>query len=354
MAKAKKKSLSYKDAGVDITAGNNFVELIGKHVKKTHGKNVINIHNGFAGAMSLFGKGAKQYKDPVMLSCTDGVGTKLKMAFVMDKHDTVGIDLVAMSVNDLIVHGAAPMFFLDYMATGKLEPAKMADVVKGISDGCLQSSAALIGGETAEMPDFYKKGEYDLAGFAVGIVERSRMLLGDKVKEGDVIIGLPSSGLHSNGFSLARKALGTTKAKLNKYSDELGCTVGEALIEPTRIYVKPIMDLLDSYKTRSPIHALSHITGGGLLENIPRVLPKGCKAVINSKAIDAPPIFEMIKKAGNIAKNEMYRTFNMGVGFTVVVSPSAAKTVVKRLQAAGEDARVIGEIQKGRTGVTIK
>ncbi|MEM7168480.1 MAG: phosphoribosylformylglycinamidine cyclo-ligase [Planctomycetota bacterium] len=339
---------TYRDSGVDIDAGNEAVRRMGRWVKETHGPQVLtDIAGGFGGFFSLKGS---DLQDPVLVGATDGVGTKLKIAFLAERFDTVGIDLVAMSVNDLIVGGARPLFFFDYLATGTVSPEDVEQIVKGIAAGCLQSDCALLGGETAEMPGFYRAGEFDLAGTAVGIVERKRILDGRKVKVGDAVIGLASSGLHSNGFSLVRNVLLPRGGKraLQRHVDDLGRTLGEELLEPTRVYVKPIMALLDHYKNRSPVRAMAHITGGGLLENVPRVLPKGCGVVLQRKSWTVPPIFDLLRKEGDIARKEMDRVFNQGLGMVVVVAADRADAAVKVLHAAGETASIVGEVVAGR------
>lgn len=346
-----KKRLSYKDSGVDIDVANELEDGYFRILKSTFNPGVIRNDGGFGGLFRLQGAPglfARRWRDPVLVSGTDGVGTKLKIAFMMNKHDTVGIDLVAMSVNDILVQGAEPMFFLDYVGVGKADKQMLLDIVKGVADGCRQAGCALLGGETAELPGFYGKGEYDLAGFAVGVVERRRLIDGSQVEPGDVIIGLPSSGLHSNGYSLARKAL-LEKAglKLSARPPELGCTLGEELLRPTRIYVKPVLAAFAAYKIKRPIRALAHITGGGLLENVPRILPAGCDAVFNLDAWTPPPIFKLIREAGNVADDEMYRVFNMGLGMIMVVTPAAAETVLAKLAYAGCKAGVVGRIVEG-------
>jgi phosphoribosylformylglycinamidine cyclo-ligase len=339
--------LSYKTAGVDIDAANQSVEMIKSWVEKTKRPEVLTEIGLFGG---LFALDNSKYKEPVLVSGTDGVGTKLRIAHLMGIHDTVGIDLVAMCVNDILCHGAEPLFFLDYLAVGKLEPTVVESLVKGVSEGCLQAGCALIGGETAEMPGFYKADEYDMAGFAVGVVERAKLINGSKIEAGDVVIGLPSSGIHSNGYSLARKVLLEKAAvRLDDYSPELGKTWGEELLTPTRIYVKSILPLLDQYD----IKGIAHITGGGLPENLQRVLPEGLQAVIESGSINKPPIFEMIQEAGRIEKAEMFRTFNMGIGLAIVVSTRYYDKVLNYLKEINEDPRIIGRIQAGERGVVI-
>lgn len=342
-----KEKMSYKSAGVDIDAANQSVAMIKNWVGKTKRPEVLTEIGLFGG---LFALDNSKYKQPVLVSGTDGVGTKLKIAHQLGIHDTVGIDLVAMCVNDVLCHGAEPLFFLDYIALGKLEPLLVEALVKGVSEGCIQAGCALIGGETAEMPGFYKVGEYDLAGFTVGVVERSSLINGSNIEVDDVIIGLPSSGIHSNGFSLVRKVLLENAAiKLEDYAPELGKTWGEELLTPTRIYVKNILGLLKEFE----IKGIAHITGGGLPENLQRILPAGCQAIIDSKQIKSRPIFEIIQKAGEIEKNEMFRTFNMGIGLAIVVSTRYYDEVLKHLEANGEKPQVIGKIEAGSKGVVI-
>ena len=332
-------SESYKNAGVDITAGYKAVELMKKHVAKTMiFGNVPDDIGGFGG---LFELDLKNIKEPVLVSGTDGVGTKLKIAFLTDKHDTVGIDCVAMCVNDILCVGAKPLFFLDYIAVGKNYPEKIADIVKGVAEGCIQSEAALIGGETAEMPGFYPVDEYDLAGFAVGVVDKSKILKKETVKPGDVIIGLPSSGVHSNGFSLVRKVLDVENEDIKTPLPELGNkSIGETLLTPTKIYVKPMLKLFDEVTVK----AVAHITGGGFYENIPRSLPKGMGAKIARENVRVLPIFKLIAERGNIPERDMFNTFNMGVGMTVVVAKEDVDKTLEVLHANGEDAYVLGEV----------
>ncbi|HWI41281.1 MAG TPA: phosphoribosylformylglycinamidine cyclo-ligase [Verrucomicrobiae bacterium] len=336
--------LTYKGAGVDIDAGNTFVQMIKPFVKATHRPEVLAEIGGFGG---LFALNTNKYRNPVLVSGTDGVGTKLKIAFMADKHDSVGIDLVAMCVNDIVVQGAEPLFFLDYLATGKLDPAKAAAVVKGISEGCAMAGRALIGGETAEMPGFYGENEYDLAGFTVGVVDRDSIIDGSSITVGNALIGIASSGLHSNGYSLARKIV---FEKLGLAIDglfpETGRTVAEELLVPTRIYVKSVLNLLRDF----PINGIAHITGGGLLENIPRVLPKGCKAVIDPNIWELPPVFRVLAEAGNVADEEMYRTFNCGIGMVLSVREKDAEDVLIRLSGLQEHAFLIGEVAKCEPG----
>ncbi len=329
--------LSYRDAGVDIDAGNSLVERIKPHAKRTLRPEVL---GGLGGFGALFELPLERYKQPVLVSGTDGVGTKLKLAMDMNKHDTIGIDLVAMCVNDLIVGGAEPLFFLDYYATGHLNVDAAADVVKGIADGCELSGCALTGGETAEMPGMYQGDDYDLAGFCVGIVDKAAIIDGSKVQAGDAIIGIASSGPHSNGYSLVRKVLEVSGANLN--DDFNGRPLGEVLLEPTRIYVKPLLDLF----AKVDVHSLCHITGGGLPENLPRVLPEGHRAVIDGKSWQRPAIFDWLQQQGNIADAEMYRTFNCGVGMTVVLPADQAEQAISHLKAAGEEAFLIGSIEQ--------
>lgn len=330
------KSLSYKDAGVDIDAGNQLVDRI-KHVaKKTTRPGVLGGLGGFGALFEL----PSGYKEPVLISGTDGVGTKLRLAMDLNKHDSIGIDLVAMCVNDLIVAGAEPLFFLDYYATGKLNVDVAEQVVTGIGEGCLQSGCALVGGETAEMPGMYHNDDYDLAGFCVGVAEKSELIDGSNVREGHALIGLGSSGPHSNGYSLIRKIIEVSGADVNE-TLENGVSIASALMQPTRIYVKNLLKLIAD----QPVHALSHITGGGLLENLPRVLPEGCKAVIETSSWDLPPVFKWLQKNGNVEATEMYRTFNCGVGMVVCVPQEAAEKSIELLSALGEEAWVIGSIE---------
>jgi phosphoribosylformylglycinamidine cyclo-ligase len=330
--------VTYKDAGVDIAAGNSFVNLIKPLVKATSRPEVLADIGGFGG---LFALNTGKYKNPVLVSGTDGVGTKLKIAFMADRHDTVGIDLVAMCVNDIIVQGAEPLFFLDYLATGKLLPEKAADIVKGIAEGCKQAGCALIGGETAEMPGFYADGEYDVAGFAVGVVERESIIDGSGISVGNRLIGIASSGLHSNGYSLARKLI-FDRMGLSIDSELTGtkCSVADNLLTPTRIYVRALQNLIKDFS----INGIAHITGGGLLENVPRILPKGCQADIHLNCWERPAIFEILQSAGNVERDEMYRTFNMGIGMVLAVPDSQVEDIIDRLKGLGEIAWLIGEI----------
>ena len=334
------KSDSYAAAGVDITAGYKAVELMKSHIKRTMTEGVCSDIGGVGGLFNL----GRKVKNPVLVSGTDGVGTKLKLAFLMDKHDTVGIDCVAMCVNDVICCGAKPLFFLDYIACGKNVPEKIASIVSGVCEGCVQSGAALIGGETAEMPGFYPIDEYDLAGFAVGVVDKKKILNPKSMEVGDVIIALPSSGVHSNGFSLVRKVFKVGEADISKPIPELdGKSIGETLLTPTKIYVKPILALLDNVTVR----AISHITGGGFYENIPRSLPEGMAAKIDRNALKILPIFKLIQEVGNIPERDMFNTFNMGVGMSVIVKKEDAEKAVEILKANGEDAYIMGEIVNG-------
>lgn len=340
-------SNSYKEAGVDITAGYRSVEMMKQHIAKTMVFGNTSDVGGFGGLMELDTEGMEK---PVLVSGTDGVGTKLKMAFLLDKHDTVGIDCVAMCVNDIICVGAKPLCFLDYIACGKNHPEKIAMIVKGVADGCVQSESALVGGETAEMPGFYPEDEYDLAGFAVGIVDKKNVLDKNNVKEGDVLIALTSSGVHSNGFSLVRKVFDVESADISKPVTELGGkSIGEVLLTPTKIYVKPVLALLKEVKVKS----IAHITGGGFYENIPRSLPEGLGAVIKRDDIKVLPIFDLIAKEGNIPERDMFNTFNMGVGMTIIVSKDDADKAIEVLKENGEDAYVLGTISKSDEGVEI-
>ena len=334
------KKLTYKDAGVDTKEGERAVTLMKDHVKRTFNENVL---TGLGSFGSLFQIDVATMSQPVLVSGTDGVGTKLKIAFMMDKHDTVGIDCVAMCVNDVLCQGAKPLFFLDYIATGKVKAEKIADIVKGIAEGCRQSGSALVGGETAEMPDFYGEGEYDMAGFSVGMVDKEKIITGEHVTEGNVIIGIASSGIHSNGYSLVRKVFfDKMNMKVDTYVDELGQTLGEALLTPTKIYAAACNAVLPKYDVKGIVH----ITGGGFFENIPRILPEGLAAKIKVGTWKVPPIFPYIKKCGNIDKIEMFSTFNMGGGMMMIASAKDADAAVKDLRAAGETADIIGQIVK--------
>jgi len=334
--------LTYRDSGVDIDAGNELVRRIGPMASKTHRKGVLSGLGGFGG---LFGLKETGYIDPVLVSGTDGVGTKLKLAFAMDRHDTVGIDLVAMCVNDVLTAGAEPLFFLDYFATGHLRPDVGQQVVAGIAEGCTQAGCALLGGETAEMPGMYQAGEYDLAGFCVAVVERAHLEDSHEPERGDVLIGLPSSGLHSNGFSLARRALFEELGLSPQSPFGDGETLGEALLSPTKIYVKPVLSVLA--EQRAHIRAMAHITGGGLTENIPRVIPGHLEVRLDTESWEVPELFKLVQSA-DVSQQEMFRTFNMGVGYVLITSPEAASEVITALQAGGEQAWVIGELGESR------
>ncbi len=340
--------MDYKNAGVDIEAGYKSVELMKKYVKETMRPEVLGGLGGFSGAFSM--ESFKDMEKPTLVSGTDGVGTKLKLAFLMDRHDTVGIDCVAMCVNDIACAGGEPLFFLDYIACGKNYPEKIALIVKGVADGCKQAGAALIGGETAEMPGFYPEDEYDLAGFAVGIVDEKKMITGADLKPGDVLIGLASSGVHSNGFSLVRKVFEMTKESLDTYYEELGTTLGEALLAPTKIYVKALRTVKEA---GVDIKACSHITGGGFYENIPRMLPDGVKAVVEKDSYEIPAIFRLLAKTGNIEEKMMYNTYNMGIGMVLAVDPADADKAMEAARAAGETPYVIGRIEAGEKGVEL-
>lgn len=340
--------MDYKNAGVDIEAGYKSVELMKKYVKETMRPEVLGGLGGFSGAFSM--EAFKGMEKPTLVSGTDGVGTKLKLAFIMDKHDTVGIDCVAMCVNDIACAGGEPLFFLDYIACGKNVPEKIATIVKGVADGCKQSGAALIGGETAEMPGFYPVEEYDLAGFAVGIVDEKNLITGADLKDGDVLIGIASSGIHSNGFSLVRKVFEMSPESLNTFYEELGTTLGEALIAPTKIYVKALKSIKENGVR---IKACSHITGGGFYENIPRMLPDGIRAVVKKDSYEIPAIFKLLQKTGKIEEDMMYNTYNMGIGMLVAVDSADADKAVKAIQAAGEIPYIVGHAENGEKGVIL-
>lgn len=331
---------SYKAAGVDVTAGYQSVELIKKHIARTKIDGVMSGIGGFGG---LFRPNLTGMKEPILVSGTDGVGTKLKVAFLMDKHDTVGIDCVAMCVNDVVCSGAAPLFFLDYIACGKNFPEKIEQIVAGIAEGCVQSGCALVGGETAEMPGFYPEDEYDLAGFSVGMVDKEKMLDTEKMEAGDVLIGIKSSGIHSNGFSLVRKIFELSEKNINLYIDELSMTLGESLLTPTKIYVKSALAAIDA----ANVKAISHITGGGFYENIPRMLKKGLCAKVEKASVPVLPIFNVMQEKGKIPEHDMFNTFNMGVGMCMAVGKDTAQKAIDVLQAAGETAFVIGELKEG-------
>lgn len=340
--------MDYKNAGVDIEAGYRSVELMKEHVKKTMRPEVLGGLGGFSGAFSL--SKIKEMEDPVLLSGTDGCGTKVKLAMILDKHDTIGIDAVAMCVNDIACAGGEPLFFLDYIACGKNYPEKIASIVKGVAEGCLQSEAALIGGETAEHPGLMPEDDYDLAGFAVGVCDRKDMITGEDLAEGDVLIGMASSGVHSNGFSLVRKVFDMTRKSLDTYYDELGKTLGEALLAPTRIYVKALKSVKNAGVR---VKACSHITGGGFYENVPRMLKDGTHAVIEKDSYPVPPIFDMLAKKGDVEEQMMYNTFNMGIGMVVAVDPKDVDAAMEAMRAAGDTPYVIGHIKAGEKGVTL-
>lgn len=339
--------ITYQDAGVDVHRGYEAVSKMKEHVKSTFTDGVLTDIGSFGGSYSI----AKYMgmEEPVLVSGTDGVGTKLKLAFDLNKHDTIGIDCVAMCVNDILCSGAIPLFFLDYIATGRISPEQVAEIVKGIATGCKESLCALVGGETAEMPGFYKDGEYDVAGFAVGIVDKAKMIDGSKMKAGDVIIGLHSSGVHSNGYSLVRKIIDTYELDLNAYCEELGETYGEAFLKPTKLYVKAVM----AAKEAAEIKGIAHITGGGFIENVPRMLPEGVDARINLNAINAPKVYTLLEKLSGLEINELYNTFNMGIGMMIVTEKEDADKVVEALCKVGEEATIIGEIVEGNKEVIL-
>ncbi len=337
---------TYKDSGVDVEAGYEAVRLMKDDVKRTFRPEVLTDIGGFGG---LFALGKDKYEEPVLVSGTDGVGTKLKIAFLMDKHDTIGIDCVAMCVNDIVCGGAEPLFFLDYIALGKNRPEKVAAIVKGVAEGCVMSGCSLIGGETAEMPGFYPENEYDVAGFAVGVVDKKKIIDGKSIKEGDVLIGIPSSGLHSNGYSLVRKLLSPSEEKMEQYIESFGTTLGEELLKPTRIYVKTILDLKDKYALKG----LAHITGGGFIENIPRMIPEGLRVSIKLGSWPVLPIFKLLQELGEIKERDIYNTFNMGIGMVIAVDREIAEDVVKYLDNNSEKAYIIGEVIKGEAGVDL-
>ena len=343
------KKMTYKDSGVDIDAGNESVKLIKDSVRATYRPEVLGDLGGFGGLFALNNK----YKEPVLVSGTDGVGTKLKIAFMLNKHDTIGQDAVAMCVNDILVQGAEPLFFLDYLAVGKLEPNKVANIVSGVANACKESGCALIGGETAEMAGFYQNGEYDMAGFAVGVVEKSKLITPDRVKEGDILIGLPSSGLHSNGFSLVRKIV-FERQNMNgsEYIDELSKTIGEELLTPTRLYPKVCLPLINKFD--NAIHGMVHITGGGFYDNIPRALPDNLSVDINADSWSMPPIFKLIKSWGNVDWHEMFRTFNCGIGMILIVDANAADSICRHLENVNEPFYKIGSVVKSESRVTVR
>ena len=337
---------TYKDAGVDVEAGYEAVKLMKKDVQRTFRPEVLTDIGGFGG---LFALDKSKYEEPVLVSGTDGVGTKLKIAFIMDKHDTVGVDCVAMCVNDIICGGAEPLFFLDYIALGKNRPEKVAEIVKGVAEGCVMSGCSLVGGETAEMPGFYPENEYDIAGFAVGIVDKKKIIDGKRIKEGDTLIGLASSGLHSNGFSLVRKLLNPSETRLKEKVEAFGKTLGEELLTPTRLYVKTILDL----KEKFDIKGISHITGGGFIENIPRIIPEGLRVKINKGSWPVLPVFDLLQKIGDIKERDIYNTFNMGIGMVLTVDSEISCDMIDYLNSKSEKAYIIGEVIKGEAGVDI-
>ncbi|MCI8760140.1 MAG: phosphoribosylformylglycinamidine cyclo-ligase [Clostridia bacterium] len=339
-------SESYKQAGVDVTAGYQSVELMKEAVKSTYSKDVISDLGGFGGLYALH---TENIKEPILVSGTDGVGTKLKLAFLMNKHDTIGQDCVAMCVNDIICCGAKPLFFLDYMALGKNIPEVVATIVKGVAKGCKMAGCSLVGGETAEMPGFYQQGEYDLAGFSVGVVEKEKMIDSKNIEVGDQVIGIVSSGVHSNGFSLVRKVFHINEKTVQEYQEELGATLGETLLTPTKIYVKPILELLQNVQVKG----ISHITGGGFYENMPRMLREGVSLKIQKDSYPILPIFKLIQKQGNIPKRDMYNTFNMGIGMAVIIKKEETKKAIQILEQQGEKAYVIGEVTEGNKEVKI-
>ena len=340
--------MDYKNAGVDIEAGYKSVELMKQHIAKTMRPEVLGGIGGFSGAFSM--NSFKDMEEPTLVSGTDGVGTKLKLAFIMDKHDTVGIDCVAMCVNDVACAGGEPLFFLDYIACGKNYPEKIATIVSGVAEGCKQSGCALIGGETAEHPGLMPEDEYDLAGFTVGVVDKKDIITGENLKAGDVLIGMASTGVHSNGFSLVRKIFKMDKETLNTYHEELGKTLGEALLAPTRIYVKALKNVKEAGVR---VKACSHITGGGFYENVPRMLPEGKHAVIKKDSYEVPAIFKMMEREGNVEEHMMYNTYNMGIGMIVAVDPADVEKTMEAMRAAGDTPYVIGEIKDGEKGVTL-
>ena len=340
--------MDYKKAGVDIEAGYKSVELMKKHVKETMRKEVLGGLGGFSGAFSM--NAIKDMEEPVLLSGTDGCGTKVKLAFLMDKHDTIGIDAVAMCVNDVACAGGEPLFFLDYIACGKNYPEKIATIVSGVAEGCKQSGCALIGGETAEHPGLMPEDEYDLAGFTVGVVDKKDLITGENLKDGDILIGMASSGVHSNGFSLVRSVFEMTTESLNTYYDELGGTLGETLLAPTKIYVKALKSIKDAGVT---VKACSHITGGGFYENVPRMLPEGVHAVVKKDSYPVPPIFGMLQRVGNIEEQMMYNTFNMGIGMIVAVAKEDVEKTMQAIKASGETPYEIGKVEAGEKGITL-
>jgi len=352
------KPITYSEAGVHISSNDEMVDLIANNVRRTHTPRVMYLHNAFAGLFrldydeKLF---KKNYRNPVLVACTDGVGTKIKIAAMMGRYDTVGIDLVAMSVNDMLVQGAEPLFFLDYIAIHELIPEEINQFIKGISDGCCQADCALLGGETAEMPDLYPRGEFDLAGFAVGVVEKHRIVTGSQVKAGDSVIGLASSGLHSNGYALVRRiCFEQEKLDVNQYIEELGAPLGEVLLQPTRIYVASILKLLKKYRVKKVVKAMAHITGGGLVGNIPRVISKDLDVVIDKSKWDVPPIFRFLQKRGPVEEQEMFRVFNMGIGYVLVVASDFTRSIMAHLRKLGETPYFLGKVKRGSGKVILK
>ena len=340
-------AISYKDSGVDVTRGYKAVDLMKKYVKTTYNENVLGDIGSFGGFYSISGE---KMEEPVLVAGTDGVGTKLKYAFLLEKHDTIGIDAVAMCVNDIVCQGAKPLFFLDYYACGLLDPEAEAEVVKGIAEGCRQARCALIGGETAEMPGFYPRGEYDLAGFAVGIVDKKKVINGKEIRPGDVLIGIKSSGVHSNGYSLVRKLFGDSdKAEMEKYDERLGGTLAEVLLKPTKIYVRSILSLI----SKVPVKGIAHITGGGFLENIPRIFPEGVGCEIVKDSYEVPPVFKVMQEKADISDEQIYNTFNMGIGMVVCVSPENAEAAVAALEESGEEVALLGKTVAGK-GVSLR
>ena len=340
-------AISYKDSGVDVTRGYKAVDLMKKYVKTTYNENVLGDIGSFGGFYSISGE---KMEEPVLVAGTDGGGTKLKYAFLLEKHDTIGIDAVAMCVNDIVCQGAKPLFFLDYYACGLLDPEAEAEVVKGIAEGCRQARCALIGGETAEMPGFYPRGEYDLAGFAVGIVDKKKVINGKEIRPGDVLIGIKSSGVHSNGYSLVRKLFGDSdKAEMEKYDERLGGTLAEVLLKPTKIYVRSILSLI----SKVPVKGIAHITGGGFLENIPRIFPEGVGCEIVKDSYEVPPVFKVMQEKADISDEQIYNTFNMGIGMVVCVSPENAEAAVAALEESGEEVALIGKTVAGK-GVSLR
>lgn len=354
---ARKKTISYKDAGVDISANDRLVELIKPIVRSTFGPRVVGAHGGFAGMFRLDYREdlfKRNYRDPVLVACTDGVGSKILLARESGYYDTVGIDLVAMSVNDMLTVGAEPLFFLDYVAVHKLDPENVASIIEGVAAGCTEADCALIGGETAELPDLYKPGDFDLAGFAVGAVERERVIDGSEIEPGDVLIGLPSSGIHSNGYSLARRLVfKEAKLKYDSVIPEIGCSIGDELLKPTRIYVRHVTSVLRRYRVKRIVRGMAHITGGGLPGNVVRMLPDNCIAQIDTKAWQTPPIFKYLQSVG-VSRSEMYKTFNMGIGYVLAVRPAFAQAVIGHFRRRRLDALTIGKIRKGKRAVELK